>query len=102
MRKFVAFDACHIRSKFRMTLMIAVGIDANDNVLVLLQALVPTENNEWWTWYCMFLKDCFPAIDNQGVVFISDRDKGLAALVYMVFLNATLAYCCQHIADNVQ
>jgi hypothetical protein len=101
-RKFVALDACHTRSKFRMMLMIAVGIDANDNILPLSWALVPTENDEWWTWYCKFLKDCFPAMDNQGVVFISDRDKGLAASVHMVFPNATPAHCCQHIADNVQ
>jgi hypothetical protein len=35
LRPFIALDACHTRSKFRMMLMIAVGIDANDNVLPL-------------------------------------------------------------------
>ena len=77
-RKFVALDACHTRSKFRIMLMIAVGIDANDNVLPLSWALVPTENEEWWTWYCRFLVDCFPGMNSQGFVFISDREKGLS------------------------
>ena len=47
LRKFVALDACHTRSKFYMMFMIAVGIDANDNILPLSWALVPTENEEW-------------------------------------------------------
>jgi hypothetical protein len=29
-------------------LMIVCGINANDNVLPLLWALVPIENKEWW------------------------------------------------------
>ena len=48
LRKFVALDACHTRSKFHMMLIIVVGINANDNILPLSWALVPTENEEWW------------------------------------------------------
>jgi hypothetical protein len=49
LRPFTAIDACHTKSKFCMMLMLCVGIDANDNVLPLAWALVPTENQEWWT-----------------------------------------------------
>ena len=73
----MALDACHTRSKFRMMLIVAVGIDANDNVLLLSWALVPIENKEWWTWYCKFLKECFQWMDSEAFVFISDREKGL-------------------------
>ena len=102
MRKFVALDTCYTRSKFRMMLMIAVGIDANNNVLPLSWALVPTENKYWWTWFCKFLKYCFPYMDIRGAVVISDREKGLSSSVQAVFENITPAHCCQHIADNVQ
>jgi hypothetical protein len=34
-RRFVALDACYTKSKYPMMLMIAVGIDANDNVIPL-------------------------------------------------------------------
>lgn len=47
--KFIALDACHTKSKYPMTPMIAVGIDANDNVIPLSWAFVPTENEVWWT-----------------------------------------------------
>ena len=49
LRRFVALDACYTKSRYSMMLLIAVGIDANDNVLPLSWALVPTENEEWWT-----------------------------------------------------
>jgi hypothetical protein len=35
LRNFVAFDACHTKSKYLMTLIIAVGIDANNNAIPL-------------------------------------------------------------------
>lgn len=35
LQPFTAIDACHTKSKFRMMLMLCVGIDANDNVLPL-------------------------------------------------------------------
>jgi hypothetical protein len=34
-RMFIALDACHTKSKYLMMLMIAVGIDANDNAILL-------------------------------------------------------------------
>jgi len=101
-RKFVALDACHTKSKYPMMLMIVVGIDANDNAIPLAWALVPTESEEWWTWFCDFLKDAFDKLSDKGYVFISDRDKGLATTVHTVFLRGCAIYCCQYIADNVQ
>lgn len=73
--------------------MIAVGIDANDNVLPLSWALVPTESEEWWTWVCDFLKDCFTSMDSKGFV-LSDREKGLAVALRTTFQDASPAHCC--------
>ena len=100
-QKFVALDACHTKSKYPMMLMIAVGIDANDNAIPLSWALVPTENEEWWTWFCEFLKDTFNEFLQEGYVFMSDRDKGLVGAVCTVFPQGCAAHCCQHIADNI-
>jgi hypothetical protein len=46
-RRFVVLDACHTKSKYLIMLMIAVGIDANNNAIPLAWALVPTESKEW-------------------------------------------------------
>jgi hypothetical protein len=46
-RPFYALDGTHIRSKYNLTLLIAVGIDGEDHVLPLAWAIVPKENKYW-------------------------------------------------------
>jgi hypothetical protein len=48
-RRFISIDGTHTGSRFRMTLLIAVCIDANDETLLIAWALVPIESEAWWT-----------------------------------------------------
>jgi transposase-like protein len=84
-----------------MTLLIAVGIDANDETLLVAWALVPIESEPWWTWFLKHFNQAFHA-DIDGNVFMSDREKGLPTALKKAMPEVTQAYCCQHIADNVQ
>ena len=102
LRRFFAIDACHTKSQFPMILMIVCGINANDNMLLLLWALVPTENEEQWTWFLTFLATYFAVMNENDCIFISDRDKGITAAVSSQFPTALPAHCCQHVADNIQ
>jgi hypothetical protein len=62
LRPYTGLDGTHTKSRFRMMLLIATGIDANGQILLLAWALVPTENKEWWTWFCTFLHEYFPLL----------------------------------------
>lgn len=44
LRTFFGVDGTHTSSRFRMTLLIVVGIDANNETLLLAWALVPIKN----------------------------------------------------------
>jgi hypothetical protein len=44
----------------------------------------------------------FRNAQRRGFIFMSDREKGLPDALKAVFPKAVQAYCCQHIADNVQ
>jgi hypothetical protein len=50
LRPFTAINGTHTKSQYRIMLLVACGIDANDYVVPLVWALVPIENHEWWTW----------------------------------------------------
>ncbi len=39
---------------------------------------------------------------SDDMIFISNRERGIGPALAEVFLAATYAYCCQHIANNVQ
>lgn len=85
-----------------MILLVACGIDANDQVIPLAWALVPIENEIWWTWFLRYLKHSIPALSAECHIFISDREKGMAISVPAVFDQSIHLHCCQHIADNLQ
>jgi len=83
-------------------LLIACGIDANDKVVPIAWALVPIENETWWTWFLGYLKHCISISESEDYIFISDREKGMATAVPAVFDKSIHLHCCQHIADNLQ
>lgn len=85
-----------------MMLLVACGIDANDKVVPIAWALVPIENELWWTWFLRYLKHCIPIFETEDQIFISDREKGMANAVSTVFDKSIHLHCCQHIADNLQ
>src|ERR1700710_1917511 len=85
-----------------MMLLVACGIDANDKVVPIAWALVPIENETWWTWFLGYLKHCISISESEDYIFISDREKGMATAVPAVFDKSIHLHCCQHIADNLQ
>jgi hypothetical protein len=60
LRGFTAIDGTHTKSRYRMILLIACGIDANSNVVPLAWALVPIEDESWWHWFLTYLKASYP------------------------------------------
>ena len=60
LRGFTAIDGTHTKSRYRMILLIACGIDANSNVVLLAWALVPAEDESWWEWFLTYLKAAYP------------------------------------------
>lgn len=84
-----------------MTLLTTIGIDANDETLLVAWALVPIESEAWWTWFLKHINQAFQ-INASGNVLISDREKGLPTALKNTLPKVTQAYYCQHIADNVQ
>ena len=106
LRLFFAADGTHTRSRYRMILLLLVGLGANEKVIPLAWALVPGENITWWNYFLGHCKKAFPILSDEEskamLVFISDRDKRIKDAVESVFPLAKHAHCCQHIAENIR
>jgi len=61
-RPFFAFDGTHVRTKYNLTLLIAIGIDGEGHTLPLCWTIVPKENNHWWEWFIYHFKEVFGEI----------------------------------------
>lgn len=101
LRPLLGINGTYTSSKFQMTLLVAVCIDANDKTLPMAWALVPIELEAQQAWFLKQFQRAFH-LDGDRRVVISNREKGLPPTLEKTILNVTQAYYCQHIADNVQ
>jgi hypothetical protein len=101
LQPFYTLDSTHTRSQYNLTLLIAVGIDTEDCILPIAWALVPSENETWWTWFCEHLFEAFDGSFEPDTVIISDRNKGLLNAVKSKLPGIYHAMCCQHIVENI-
>src|SRR5450432_696946 len=76
-RRLVALDGTFLKARFILILLLAVGIDANGEIYPLAWAVVESENSSSWGWFLQHLRWAIPALTEEPVTLISDRDKGL-------------------------
>jgi len=50
---FIAVDGTFIETRFQQILLLAVVLDANNNILVLAWAIVESENRDSWRYFVM-------------------------------------------------
>lgn len=98
-RRLICIDGTFLTGKFVMTLLLAVGVDANGQTTVLAWAVVESENSESWSYFVNHLKLALVEVLQEPVVFISDRDKGLASVDFGP--NGVALHCCRHIKENL-
>jgi len=102
LRRIVAADGTFLTGRFVLTLLLAVGIDANGHNVILAWAVVESENRDSWEYFLRLLRRCIPEITSVPCVFISDRDKGLQEADAVLGRNCLRAYCCRHIEGNLK
>lgn len=102
-RRVVGFDGTFLTGKFVLTLLLAVGIDANGETTILAWAIVESENLESWKYFFSHLQLAMPEVFQELLVTISDRDKGLNAGNVKLELPDTVVHvlCCQHLKENM-
>jgi transposase-like protein len=98
---FYTLDGTHARSEYNLTLLITVGIDTESHILPFAWALVPSENETWWTWFCVHLYEAFNGTFLLDAIVISDRDKGLLNTVNSELPDTYHVMCYQHIVENI-
>ena len=84
----LGFDGAFMKGPFPGQLLTAVGIDPNNGIFPLAYGIVETESRESWTWFLQHLKDDLDLEDNSNFTFISDRQKVMHTLCFILtFLN---------------
>jgi transposase-like protein len=102
LRRIVAADGTFLTGRFVLTLLLAIGIDANGHNVILAWAVVESENRDSWEYFLRLLRRCILEIASEPCVFILDRDKGLQEANAVLSEKCLRAYCCRHIEGNLK
>uniref|UniRef100_K3YKW2 Uncharacterized protein n=1 Tax=Setaria italica TaxID=4555 RepID=K3YKW2_SETIT len=102
-RPVILVDGTFLTGKYKGTLMMAVGVDPEQQLVPLAFALAESENNESWSWF-MKLVRLHVLGPSRIVCMISDRHHGLlnCAQDHMDgFPPLVHRWCTRHFAANM-
>ncbi|KAH0647500.1 hypothetical protein KY285_032748 [Solanum tuberosum] len=104
-RPVISVDGTHMYGKYEIKLLIAVGVDGNDNILPLAFAIVDKESKVAWKWF--FRKLSTHVIkDREDICIISDRAKGILTSLSELWQfqepRAFHRFCLRHLKSNFQ
>ena len=95
-RPLLGLNGTHLKSKYKGILLAATATDANGQLFPLAYAIVSIENDDNWLWFLRLLREVIEANapmfltsgnQDESLVFLSDRQKGLLEGVERVFPN---------------
>ncbi|KAL9669021.1 hypothetical protein QQ045_006562 [Rhodiola kirilowii] len=100
-RPAISIDATHLNGKWKGVLMIAVALDAENEILPLGYALVESENIDSWRWFMTCIRN--DITHREGLCIISDRHAGIMRVMEEDDWKPPNAYhriCIRHFASN--
>ena len=77
-------------------------LDGNGQVFPGAVGVAESENVETWTWFLTIVRTAFGLEEGIGVVFLSDREKGIGKAIRRLFPRASHAFCVYRIEKNVK
>ena len=76
----LCIDGTFLTGKYKGTILTAIGVDCNNQIIPITFAFVESENTESWYWFLERVKWHVVA-ERPGVCLISDRHSGLLAAI---------------------
>ena len=94
-RPLVGLDGCFLKGPHKGILLIAVGLDPNDQIFPIAYAVVETENKATWKWFLYQLEDDLAITDSSCWTFITDKQKVIKSFLFLILLlDLYLIFLC--------
>ncbi|XP_075515605.1 uncharacterized protein LOC142550254 [Primulina tabacum] len=102
-RKIISVDGTHLYTKYKHKMLIAVGLDGNNQILPVAFAIVDEETYDSWKWFLELL--CKHVVrESTGVCLISDRYRGIINAVEEIpdfrHPRGVHRFCLRHVCSN--
>ena len=81
----LCIDDTFLTGKYRGTILTAIAVDGNHQLLPVALAFVESENTESWFWFLSLVK-AYVVVQRPNVCMISDRHAGIRAAIERHFI----------------
>lgn len=98
----ICIDGCHVKTKVRGILLIAVRVDINGCINPIAMAIVELGSQVTWKWFINMLKYGLGIDNTTPWSIMIDRQKGLAPIIGQVFPNSEHRFYVRHLYSNFQ
>lgn len=98
----LSLDAAHMKCKEGGMVFLASVLTANRDICVIACAFGLTEDGEHWSWFIQNLLKDNPALTQDDIVILSDREKGLHSAVDTLLPSIPHSLCSVHLKRNVK
>lgn len=98
-RPVLCVDASFLKHKIGGQLLVAIAVDANEQLYPVAFGVVDSENNNSWTYFMLKLREAIGTVPN--LVFVSDRHPSIANALSAIFPEAHHGACTYHIKMNI-
>jgi hypothetical protein len=100
-RPVISIDSTHLYGRFEEKLLIAMAIDAKNEVYPLAFTVVESENKNSWKWFLSCIRRY---VTNRNLCIISDRHGGIIEAIREDPLwrppNGHHRFCLRHVTSN--
>ena len=93
-------DGCFIKGHHTGQLLTAIGVDVNNQMYLVAYALVKSECRETWLWFLELLGVDLEINNSHGIVWITDKQKGLIDAIRELFPHSEHRYCVKPFYNN--
>ncbi|GKC33188.1 hypothetical protein Tco_1040482 [Tanacetum coccineum] len=76
-RRVIGLDGFFLKTICKGELLSAVGRDGNNQIYLIVWAIVNVENKENWSWFMQCLINDLGIVDGEGLTIISDQHKSI-------------------------
>ncbi|KAL0456468.1 UNVERIFIED_CONTAM: hypothetical protein Slati_0986000 [Sesamum latifolium] len=103
-RNLISIDGTHLYTKYKHKLLMAVTLDANQQILPIAFALVDEESVSSWRWFLKMLAKHLMLDNDDQICLISGRHSGLIYAINFVlaftFPRGVHRFCLRHVCSN--
>ena len=90
--KIVGLDGCHVKARYGGVLLVMTALEGGGQIFPVAVGIAEIESGETWGWFLQQVRSALNVGDGEGLVVLSDREKGIQKALSEFLPQATQGF----------